>query len=164
MKQMLLNTREEWIELFTAHLTDVGDKIGVSMEFIRAISGKAKKSLKLNTTIPNTSEVRDMVNVVLTISKEHENHKVGGQPFRCSPLDLTTQVEKFITTYDYSLKTIYDAFVLYMSEVYDGRDNSKMTTLYYFVMKQGSGSRLATYCDMILEGTQVDTYSFTNVL
>lgn len=154
MNRWLFNDREALFEALEPYIVEIAGKVGLSPDFIESFNGKP-----VNQNI-DKNEIALMVDAILTISKEHPNHKVGGQPFRCSALDLTTQIEKFLTVYNYDLQTIYEAFVLYLSEVYDGRDNSKMTTLYYFVMKQGAGSRLATYCDMILSGEQEESSSF----
>jgi len=99
-------------------------------------------------------------NFTTCIKKYNElfpSKKLGsGKYARTNAKTLEASFRWFFETYDYEWKDIYDATKKYVQE-YEMKNYEYMRTSQYFIRKQSSDksfeSDLATYCDMLNEGS-----------
>jgi len=101
-----------------------------------------------------TPEVKDKLKLVLEKMLEHfpKGIKTGGKPVRSSiNSDLIQKLRNFKKEYSYDDTVIIEAAKKYSED--RKKDNyNYMRVFKYFINKQGQGSDLADYCEMIING------------
>jgi hypothetical protein len=148
----LLN--DEWITQ-DLHITSK------SIIFMEEIEGYFKKSKKKTSKDLMGDSFLDNIKVYNEI---FPNKKLSsGKYARVNPKTLENAFRWFFENYDYSWAVILQATNKYVDE-YEIRRFEYMRTAQYFVRKQNTDktwdSDLATYCDIILSGSEEDTNYF----
>ncbi len=90
--------------------------------------------------------------------------KTGGKPVRTSiNNELIQKIKKFKKEYKYDDKIILEATMKYVEEC-KKKNYAYMRQFKYFIYKQGAGSDLADYCEMIKNGEIVNNGRNTKTL
>ena len=134
---------------------------GKSIIFMEEIEGYFKKSKKKTSKDLMGDSFLDNIKVYNEI---FPNKKLSsGKYARVNPKTLENAFRWFFEIYDYSWDVILRATNKYVDE-YEIRRFEYMRTAQYFVRKQNTDktwdSDLATYCDIILSGSEEDTNYF----
>jgi hypothetical protein len=132
-----------------------------SIIFMEEIEGYFKKSKKKTSKDLMGDSFLDNIKVYNEI---FPNKKLSsGKYARVNPKTLENAFRWFFEIYDYSWDVILQATNKYVDE-YEIRRFEYMRTAQYFVRKQNTDktwdSDLATYCDIILSGSEEDTNYF----
>jgi hypothetical protein len=132
-----------------------------SIIFMEEIEGYFKKSKKKTSKDLMGDSFLDNIKVYNEI---FPNKKLSsGKYARVNPKTLENAFRWFFEVYDYSWDVILQATNKYVDE-YEIRRFEYMRTAQYFVRKQNTDktwdSDLATYCDIILSGSEEDTNYF----
>jgi hypothetical protein len=132
-----------------------------SIIFMEEIEGYFKKSKKKTSKDLMGDSFLDNIKVYNEI---FPNKKLSsGKYARVNPKTLENAFRWFFEIYDYSWDVILRATNKYVDE-YEIRRFEYMRTAQYFVRKQNTDktwdSDLATYCDIILSGSEEDTNYF----
>jgi hypothetical protein len=143
------------------YLTESLELSGNSLKFIQEIEGFFKKSKK--KTSKNLMG-DDFLDKIKEYNEIFPNKKLSsGKYARVNPKTLENAFRWFFENYDYSWETIIQATEKYVDE-YEIRRYEYMRTSQYFVRKQNTDktwdSDLATYCDLILTGSDEETTYF----
>jgi hypothetical protein len=143
------------------YLTETLELSSNSLKFIQEIEDFFKKSKK--KTSKNLMG-DDFLDKIKEYNEIFPNKKLSsGKYARVNPKTLENAFRWFFENYDYSWETIIQATEKYVDE-YEIRRYEYMRTSQYFVRKQSTDktwdSDLATYCDLILTGSDEETTYF----
>ena len=132
IEEQILKTLEsnQYIKLISKNLNDV---------IIREKTNKL-----LSGTKKNNKEIGEEIRAIFP-----EGVKSGGYLVRSSAIDINEKLKKWKPKYKFSNEIILSATRLYVED-FKKVNYEFMLAAKYFIHKEGRGSALADYCDMII--------------
>lgn len=144
------------------------DKLIEKYHPISIVNLQLKSYIKVTNSDPNSWIIRKKALDLFPIIEKHNNlHdiaekirdifpkgvKSGGYSVRSNVKDLEDKLKKFNKDYKYSPEIVIEATIRYVNEL-KKQDYNFMLLSKYFIHKEGKGSTLAEYCDIIINGEE----------